>query len=83
MQVKVQTNTIFHSGDYLSGVYTPGSYKVEVRAFTDNNVDTGAFEELEVTVIDPCVTATLIIDDSVHLVDPAISLTTYVGYDPL
>ena len=46
MQVKVKTTTIFHSGDYLTGIYTPGLFKVEVRAFTDNDVDTGAFEEL-------------------------------------
>ena len=44
MQVKVLTNTIFHSGDYLSGIYTPGLYKVEVRVFTDNDEDTGYFE---------------------------------------
>ena len=82
MQVEVQTNIIFHSGDYLNGFYTPGIYKVEVRAFSENGVDTGAFEELEITVIDPCLTATLTIDDSVHLADPAITLTTFVGYEP-
>ena len=82
MQVEVHTNAIFHSGDYLNGVYTPGVYKVEVRAFTENGVDTGEFEELEITVIDPCLTATLNIDDSVFLPNPAISLTTFVGYEP-
>ena len=82
MRVEVHTNTIFHSGGYLNGFYTPGVYKVEVRAFTENDVDTGEFEELEITVIDPCLTATLTIDDSVHLPDPAISLTTFVGYEP-
>ena len=82
MQVKVKTTTIFHSGDYLTGIYTPGLFKVEVRAFTDNDVDTGAFEELKITVVDPCLTATLTIDDSVHLIDQTISLTTFVGYPP-
>ena len=34
MKVTVFTETIFHSGDYLTGTYTPGIYIVEVRAWT-------------------------------------------------
>ena len=36
---------------------------VEVRAWADNNVDTGEFEELTFTIVDPCVISTLIIDE--------------------
>ena len=34
--------------------YNPGSYVVEVRAWADNNVDTGKFAQLSIEIIDPC-----------------------------
>ena len=81
MRVKVHTESIYHSGDEESiGFYTPGIYKVEVRAWGDNSQDTGASEELQITVIDPCTSATLSIDASVLKNEDEVTLTTFVGY---
>lgn len=69
----------------MTGFYTPGSYVVEVRAWADNEQDTGYFEDLTITVVDPCLTAALSIDvdDSIFKSSPAVTLTQFVQYDAL
>ena len=59
MTVTVGTDEIFHGGNHLTGNYIPGAYTVEVRAFTENGIDTGYFQDLTVTIVDPCLTADL------------------------
>ena len=54
MAVTVGTDLIYFGGDSQTGTYNPGVYKVIVKAIADNNVDTGAFEELIVAIVDPC-----------------------------
>ena len=51
-----------------------GSYVVEVRAWADNNYDTGKFSQLNIQVIDPCMTATLTVDNSVFKTKPDLTL---------
>ena len=41
--------------------------------------DTGYVQNLKITIIDPCITADLAIDDSVFKGIPAISLTYFVS----
>lgn len=67
MTVQVSTDEVYFNGDYLTGTYTPGSYTIEVRAFTDNDIDTGYFKELAVTIVDPCKTAVLTVRDDMAL----------------
>ena len=64
--IKVTTGTdlIYYGGDQLTGNYSPGVYIVEVRVWADDNQDTGVFEQLEITIIDPCLSAVLTIDES-------------------
>lgn len=62
-------------------MYIPGEYVVEVRAWADNNFDTGRFEELTVNIVDPCLTAVLTIDQSVFKSAPSVTLIQYVNYD--
>ena len=50
MTVTVSTDKIFFDGDHLTGTYIPGVYTVEVRAWTVNNIDTGKFQDLLVTI---------------------------------
>lgn len=83
MTVTVGTSSIFHSGDHLTGKYTPGSYVVEVRAWADNAYDTNTFEELLVEIVDPCLLATLTIDNSVFKDLPGVSLTQFINYAAL
>ena len=85
MQVLVYTDTIYHSGDFLTGYYTPGVYIVEVRAWADNSYDTGETEELQIVVIDPCDFALIFIDnsDSVFKSKPDVTLTQYLNYEAL
>ena len=45
MSVTVGTNDV-HFGGGSSGTANAGSYTVEVRAWADNDVDTGKFEHL-------------------------------------
>ena len=61
----IATNNIYYGGDYQTGSFNPGTYIIEVRIWNDNNVDTGEFELLTITIEDPCTTATMTIDDSV------------------
>ena len=76
MTVYVSTDKIFFGGDHLTGTYIPGVYTVEVRAWTINNVDTGEFQDLLVTIEDPCLLASLTFDQSSALRSPPeISLT--------
>ena len=74
------TDTIFDEGDYLTGIYNPGTYIVEVRAWADNGHDTLEFEELSITIVDPCLTAILTIDDADTVFKPEaeVSLTQFV-----
>ena len=57
---------------------------IEVRAWGENEHDTGYFQELQVTIVDPCFAEVLNIDDSVFK-DPsdAVTLTQFVDYDTL
>ena len=61
----------------LAGIYTFILKVYQVQA-PDNFVE----REFSIELIDPCLTAILTIDDTVHLSDPAITLTTFVGYVP-
>ena len=45
---------MYYNGDHLSGYYNAGLYQVEVRAWADNNHDTGKYKLLDIEVIDPC-----------------------------
>ena len=45
----------------VSGSYLPGSYTVEIRAWADNNVDTGYTITITVDVVDPCDLSTITI----------------------
>ena len=80
--VTVQPTEVFYGGDFsIIGNYNAGEYFVVVHAWADNNFDTGSFQELKVTVVDPCATQTLIIDDSIFKTSPGeVSMTYYVGY---
>lgn len=64
---------------FTAQAYNPGVYTVEVRAMADNNYDTGKFEELTVTILDPCITATLTIDSTIFLDFPEQSLVQTIG----
>ena len=52
--VTVKADLVYYDDGSLTGFYNPGSYKIEVRAWADNNVDTGKFEDLDIEVIDAC-----------------------------
>ena len=66
ISVTVQTNDVFVGGG-SSGTRNAGSYQVELRAWADNDFDTGEFILLDIVVVDPCTTAILTIDDTVFL----------------
>ena len=83
LEVTAGTDTIFYNGDHLTGRYNPSVYIVEVRAWADNSYDTLVFLDLTVIIVDPCVTATLTIDDTVFKPLPTVSLTQFVTYAPL
>jgi len=51
MTVTIETNSFF----YETGLRSDGNFLVEVRAFTMEGTDTGTFEQLEINVVDPCV----------------------------
>ncbi len=38
----------------MGSEYWPGTYDLEIRAWADNNVDTGSSIGLQVTILDPC-----------------------------
>ena len=47
MTVNFATNQVFNQDDYLNiAKYNAGTYVVEVRAWTDNAIDTGYFKEM-------------------------------------
>ena len=79
----VQTDSVWYNGDHITGFYNPGTYEIEVRAWADNDFDTGQFELLTVQVIDPCVSASLTIDDSVFKTVPDLTLLQFVNYEAL
>ena len=65
----------------MTGIYNPGQYTIEARGFALNGQDTGVFKELTVTVVNPCLSATLSIDNSIFKTTPEVSLIQYVNYD--
>ena len=76
----ISIDQIFYDGDYISGKYIPGDYTFEVRAWTMNEIDTGAFQDLIVTIIDPCPNASLsFTSDLVLKQSPLVSLTTFLN----
>ena len=79
MRVTVGTKSLF----YQSRLQNHGEYVVEVRAWADNNHDTGQFAQLTVNVVDPCMAPTLNIDDSVFKTTPSLTLEQFVFYDAL
>ena len=56
---------------------------VEVRAWADNDFDTGYVEQLTIEVIDPCLNAVLTIDNTVFKTKPELTLLQFVEYDAL
>ena len=74
-KVVVHTDQIFHSGDHETGVYNPGVYTIEARGFALSGYDTGVFKELTVTVVDPCPSVTLSIDNAIFKTLPDVSKT--------
>ena len=47
MKVIVATDEVFYQGDFSDMTkYSAGIYVVEVRAWTDNGIDTGYFKEM-------------------------------------
>ena len=80
MRVTVGTTDLLHE----TGNENHGSYVVEVRAWADNNHDTGFFEELTIEVRDPCMNPTLLIDNSVFkYYHQELTLEQFVFYDAL
>ena len=54
---------VFFGGDHSTGIYTPGVYDVEVRAWAGDPgtpTDTTSFISIEVTIVDPCDVASAI-----------------------
>ena len=81
MSVKVETSEVFYQGDSSNkNRYKAGSYVVEVRAWTENNVDTGYFEDLQIEIVDKCFTQSFTIDDSVFLTPQNPTMIYYVSY---
>ena len=84
MNVTVSTNEIFFGNQNSIENYNPGVYVVEVRVWADNEYDTGIFEELTITIVDPCVTQPLTIDNSVFKTAPnELTMTQFVQYEAL
>ena len=52
--ISVSGSDVFYNGDHTTGTYTPGVYSVEIRGWGDNNYDSGTFETITVTIVDPC-----------------------------
>ena len=83
ISLDISIDQIYYDGDHLTGKYIPGDYTFEVRAFNMDNLDTGAFQNLIVTIIDPCPTASLTFTSDLALkLSPEVSLTTFLNYSP-
>ena len=66
MKVTVATDEVFYQGDFADITkYSVGIYVVEVRTWTENSIDTGYFKEMSIEIIDPCLSHSFFIDDSV------------------
>lgn len=75
------TDNVFYNGVYPAGEYSPGQYVIEVRAFADNNFDTGVFVDLTVDVLDPCKSADLAFTaDMVFKQSPEVTATQFFNY---
>ena len=74
----VSGNSPFEGGDHLSGTYIPGTYTVEIKAWADNNVDTGVTTSITVTIVDPCDGAAINVLSAIVTSDPI----PYKIYDP-
>ena len=72
-RVTVEADSIYYNGNYATGTYNPGSYDVEVRAWADNNFDTGMAELLTIHIIDPC------LEGIIKPESPLPLLTYYIG----
>ena len=71
MKVTVSTQEVFYEGDYSNiARYKAGSYVVEVRAWADNNFDTGYSQDLQIEIVDECITQSFTIDNSVFKLPP-------------
>lgn len=84
-EVQVQTAAdIYYNGGPDSGKYLPGTYTVTLTAYyedgTADGIDTGISVSLEIDIIDPCLTATLTIDNSVFKTNPDLTLLQFVAY---
>ena len=55
--------------------YNAGIYVIEVKAWTDNAIDTGYFQEMQIEIIDPCISHSFTIDDTVFKQPTEPSLT--------
>lgn len=53
-QITVQGNNLFEGGDHDTGSYVPQVYTATIKAFGDNNFDTGTTFSTPITVVDPC-----------------------------
>ena len=72
LSVTVGTNDVWVGGG-TTGTRNSGSYAVEVRAWTDNDIDTGKFELLTIHIIDPC------LQDIIRPESPLPLQTYYIG----
>ena len=53
MTITVHINELYQDGSSFA-LSREGNYTLEVRAWGDNDFDTGAFEVLDIEVINPC-----------------------------
>lgn len=51
-----------------------GLYTMELRLLTIDEQDTGVFKQLTVEVVDPCMSPSILIDESVFKTPPTITL---------
>ena len=54
MEITIYSGQLYSNGDYLTGLYSPGSYTVQVKAFTDDLTYTGESIVAQVDIHDPC-----------------------------
>ena len=54
MSVAVGADEVFYEGRKTIENYNAGIYVIELRAWGENEHDTGYFHELKVTIVDPC-----------------------------
>ena len=52
--ITVYSGLLYNNGDYQTGLYNPGDYAVQVKAYTENLIYTGESIAVSVDVLDPC-----------------------------